>query len=178
MAWFRRTPLPPALAAALLPDELVLANAKVADGGWLAVTRYGIWQVPGADAIEQQPHRIGWPLISKARWRPPQLELIVADVAGSVGSADLITDRPARMFQLESASKLTDIVHQRVRSGIVSSVHHELPGGGCWVVLRRVPGRDGVSAQVRLDEGTTLSAVETFVELRVRVALGELGRVD
>jgi hypothetical protein len=171
MAFRRKSPMPAELSAALLPDETVLANVKLADGGWLAATRYGLWLVPD----EGPPHRWSWPLVSKVSWERPMLSVTVADVVGRLGDADIIVDRPPVVFEVAGASKLTDVVHQRVRSGIVSSVHHETRAGGCWLVLRRVPGRDGLIAQLRADRGTRIDeADDELVEL-IRRALAEVG---
>jgi hypothetical protein len=41
---------------------------------------------------------------------------------------------------------------------VASSRHLDFPGGGGWVVLRRVPGRDGLIRQVRLDPGADAGA--------------------
>jgi hypothetical protein len=168
MAWFRRSPMPESLSAALGKDETALANAKLEGGGWLAVSRFGLWVAEDDGAIA----RYDWPLVSKARWSAPVLEVTVADIVGRIRSADRIADRAPRTFTLASNSKLTDEVHRRVRSGIVTADHHDLPGGGCWLVRRRVPGRDGVVLQVRLDPGTPEGA-ERFVEPLVAAAEAE-----
>ena len=50
---FARRPRPPAaLTAALDAEEMLLANVKLVDGGWLAVTRFGLWLVP----VDGEPH--------------------------------------------------------------------------------------------------------------------------
>ncbi len=151
---FRRRPgPPPALAAGLGPDELLLAAAKTDLGAWLGVTRFGVWLLPAGGAT---PTLIGWPLISKARWAAPTLQLTVADVAGRVGSADFIVDREPIEYRLDEPGKLTDVIYRRIRGGIISSEQHDFGGslGGGWVVIRRVPGQNGAIAQVRLDPGT------------------------
>ena len=40
-----------------------------------------------------------------------------------------------------------------LRSKLGDSSGLTRPGGGAWVVLRRVPGQDGITRQVRLDPG-------------------------
>ncbi len=169
MGFLRRSKMPPALAQALRPDETVLVNARLVGGGFLAATRFGLWHV----AEDGEPTRWPWPLVSKARWQPPTLSLTVAEVVGILGPAEIILDGRPRDYQLDGVSKLTDVVHQRVRSGIVSSVHHQTAAGGLWLVMRRVPGQDGVSAQVRPDPGTQLTAVEDQVAELVHQALAE-----
>ncbi len=150
MIWpFLRQRVPAGLIGVLGPEEMVLAAADTADGA-LAVTRFGVWEVPAAGV----PVLHGWPVISKARWRAPNLELTIADVAGELGGAQLLVDRPPVSYLLGQPGKLTDLVHSRVRSGIIAADQHQLPGGSGWIVLRRVPGRDGVTPQVRLDDGT------------------------
>jgi hypothetical protein len=60
-------------------------------------------------------------------------------------------------------------VRDRVTGTIRSSQRCELPGGGAWLVQRRVPGQDGVVLQVRADPGTAPGALEAMVrEVSVR----------
>jgi hypothetical protein len=40
---------------------------------------------------------------------------------------------------------------------VAASRHLSYPGASGWVVLRRVPGRDGLTRQVRLDQGADAS---------------------
>ncbi len=151
MFWSRRRPVPPAeLTSVLRSDEDILASAQDSADGWWAVTRYGIWRLPAGSA----PELVAWQLISKVTWQSPVLRLVRADVVGELADAELIVDRPAEQVELITPGKLTDVIHQRVRTGIISSTHHEFAGGGGWLVVRRVPGRDGPVAQVRLDPGT------------------------
>ena len=149
---FKSRPKPPAeLTAVLRPDEEVLALAQDAGGNCLAATRYGVWKVH----VGKDPYLFNWSAISKAKWQPPILQIVIADVVGQIGGADLIVDRVPMNIEISDSTKLTDIIHNRTRAGIVSSEHHELPGGGgAWLVVRRVPGQDGVAVQVRLDPGT------------------------
>lgn len=158
---------PPALIAALRPDEQVLASAQEAAGGWLAVTRYGIWKLP----VDRDPQLISWSLISKATWQAPILQLIRAEVDGELAGAELIVDRPPFNYEIARPGKLTDLIHSRIRAGIISSVHHDVPGGGGWLVVRRVPGRDGAIAQVRLDPGTDPDTAQVWFTPLVEQAL-------
>jgi hypothetical protein len=168
-------PRPPtSLNAVLRPDEHLLAFAQDVAGSWLAATRYGVWKVPAG----AEPHLFSWASISKARWQPPILQVTVADVVGELAGADLIVDRPPMNIEMTVAGKLTDIIHNRTLAGIISSVHHEFPGGGGWVVVRRVPGRDGVSVQVRLDAGTDPAAAQQRLAAVVSDALGGFSQLE
>lgn len=170
MAWLRRSRVPREFAGLLGPDEAVLAATAVTGGGLLVGTRRGVWQI---SAGNETPQLYGWQTISKARWQPPVLELTVSVTVGSLGEAELIEDQPPLRFEVGERSKLTDLVHSRVRGGIVSSEHHLVPGGGAWVVVRRVPGRDGVVVNVRLDPGTSLDAAGAVLEPLVAEVISE-----
>ena len=160
MFGFRRRPTPPAaLTAALAEDEQLLAAASEAGGGWLAVTRFGIWKLPP----DGTPVLVPWTLISKVTWQAPIPTVIRADVVGELAGAELIADRHPYNYEIADPGKLTDLIHARVRAGIISSTHHDVPGGGGWVVVRRVPGRDGPVAQVRLDPGTDVALARTVL---------------
>ena len=52
----------------------------------------------------------------------------------------VLIDEPVREYTLSGRSGLTDVVHTRVRRSVAASRHLDFPGGGGWVVLRRVPG--------------------------------------
>jgi hypothetical protein len=172
---FPHRPRPPAtLDAVLRPDEHVLASAQDAAGMWFAATRYGVWKVPAVG----DPKLFSWASISKARWQPPILQLIIADVVGELAGADLIVDRVPVNIEIAHGGKLTDVIHNRTRAGIISSTHHDLPDGGGWVVVRRVPGKDGVSVQVRLDSGTDPGAAHEGLAGVVQDALGPFRDVE
>ncbi|WP_111765384.1 hypothetical protein [Nakamurella deserti] len=168
MFGFRKRPAPPAaLTAALAPGEEILASAQEAAGGWLAVTRFGIWKLP----VDAAPKLVPWTLISKVSWQAPILHVVRADVVGELAGAELIVDRHPYNYEIAEPGKLTDTIHARVRSGIISSTHHDFPGGGGWVVVRRVPGRDGPTVQVRLDPGTGVEAARPWLAGPVAEAL-------
>ena len=146
---WRRAPVPPSLRAALDPDERVLAIASCTDGRVLAASRFGLWTVD-----ETLPGRWGWHLISKAGLTGQTLTVTVADVIGQLADGtQVLIDMPALEFQLAEPNSVTDVVHARVRRSVAASRYLPWPGGGGWVVLRRVPGQDGVTRQVRLDPG-------------------------
>jgi hypothetical protein len=155
LLWRRRSPpLPPGLKAALHADEQVQAVASVVDGELLAATRFGLWLCSGNVAV-----RWNWELVSKARLSGGTLTVVTAEEVGvTQDDIVLLTDLPPREFELTGTSRLTDAVHARVRRSVAASRHLPWPGAGGWVVLRRVPGRDGLTTQVRLDRGASPEA--------------------
>lgn len=153
--WSRRRPAaPPELTAGFAPEETALATAPTVAGGWLAVTRLGLWVHQDAVAV-----RWGWESISRAVLRERTLTVTVAgvDTVWPDGTAVLL-DRPPRDFTLPGPAPLTDAVNARVRRSVAASAYLPWPGAGGWVVLRRVPGRDGLFGQVRLDPGADADA--------------------
>ncbi len=151
--WRRRT-LPAPLTAALDEDEHIQAVAELEDGTLLAASRFGLWHVSGDTAS-----RTGWESIAKARLTGSVLAVISTRPVGELpDGTTVLTDDPAREFVLANRTSLTDIVHTRVRRSVAASRHLPHPGGGGWVVLRRVPGRDGVVTQLRLDRGADPAA--------------------
>src|SRR6476620_6967463 len=158
--WRRRT-LPPLLRAALDPDEHIQVLAGCQDGKMLAASRFGLWVID-----EQKASRLGWELIAKARLSARVLSVIPTEV---VDGTVVLIDESAREFTLSGRSGLTDVVHTRVRRSVASSRHLDFPGGGGWVVLRRVPGHNGLTRQVRLDPGAD-AGVPGFVDAVIRVA--------
>lgn len=150
--WQRRR-LPPPLVAAMGEDEHIQAVADLEDGSVLAVSRFGLWHV-GSDAS-----RTGWEAVAKARLTGSVLAIIPTRVVGEFSDGTtVLVDDPVREYVLSGRNTLTDVVHTRVRRSVAASRHLSRPGGGGWVVLRRVPGRDGVVAQLRLDPGADLAA--------------------
>lgn|GEM_PF-1289927 len=146
---WRRAPVPQSLRAALDPDERILAIAWCTDGRVLAASRFGLWTVD-----DTLPQRWGWHLISKARLTGQALTVTVAEVIGQLSDGtQVLIDMPVLDFQVAEPSTITDVVHARVRRSVAASRYLPWPGGGGWVVLRRVPGQDGVTRQVRLDQG-------------------------
>lgn len=156
---------PPGWAGELDPDEDVLAVAPLRTGH-LVATRLGLW-VPGTgpggaggDAVE----RVAWHLVSVATWSGTELELRVAEETGTAGSAVLLADTVRRVYTPVEPGRLPAVVQARVTASIRSTHHQELPGGGAWFVQRRVPGRDGVVLQVRVDPGTDPAVVRDVAE--------------
>lgn len=160
----RRAALPASLTARLEPQEDVSTVATCTDGTLLAVSRLGLWVVPpgagdpGASAASAA-ERLRWQHISKARLAARVLAVTYARPVGTFeafGHPDglvVLTDEPERTFPLSVRSGLTDAVHTRVRRSVAASRRIEWSDGGGWVVLRRVPGQDGLTPQVRVDPG-------------------------
>ncbi|SDP47635.1 hypothetical protein SAMN04515671_4401 [Nakamurella panacisegetis] len=149
----RRPPLPPSLVAAIDPGEDVQLVAPLADGRSLAVSRFGLW------VVGEEVARWNWELISKARLTDLTLTVVVAaQVEMTPDGTAVLLDQPVRSFELAGTNRLTDVVHTRVRRSVAASRHLPWPRAGGWVVLRRVPGRDGLTTQIRLDPGADAHA--------------------
>lgn len=149
--------VPEGFAGTLVEDEHVLGAAEVADGGFLVATSLGLW-LPESEG----PRRVYWHLISKAVWaqKPGRtLTVTVAEEAGTVDGAVLLTDLPPRRFTLATRGSLPEVVNARVTASIKSAHHRDLPGGGAWFVQRKISGADGIVLQVRPDPGTDPDAV-------------------
>lgn len=150
----RRGAIPPVLAQVLAPEERILAGARVVDGRLLAATRHGLLLTDG-----EQVTRWAWHLISRARLSAGALQVTVGQqLAVWFGDITVLVDDPPRDLPLGHATRLTDIVHERVRRSVAASRRVDWPGAGGWVTLRRVAGRDGLVAQVRLDPGADAEA--------------------
>jgi hypothetical protein len=169
----RRLSVPDALARALDTDEHVQVLAPLVDGDLLAVTRFGLWLLSGDVAV-----RWNWETVSKARLAAGTLVLTAAqEVAVTDDGIVLLQDLPPREFRLAGPTGLTDAVHTRVRRSVGASRHLPWPGAGGWVVLRRIPGRNGLTTQVRLDGGISAAAagqVPADFLAAVRQVAGEL----
>jgi hypothetical protein len=159
--------IPSGFTGTLSAEENPLGSAEVTGGGFLLATSLGLW-LPGEDG----PRRVSWHLISKATWGNGALSVIEAVPEGHAGDAVLITDRPARRFELARPGVVPRVVHARVTGSISSRHHQALPGGGAWFVQRKVPGV-GTVLQVRADPGTDPEALRRMaaeVALRMRTA--------
>lgn len=162
LRWWRRLvgePLPETLRASLAADEHVLAAAPVGSGGHLAVTALGLW-VPDGDGVR----RVGWDLVSKAVWRGDALTVTEADVVRVAGGAVVLADRDPVRYVLPRPGRIPRLVWQRVEGSIRSRYRKDLPGGGVWFVVRKVPGTDGVVLQARPDPGTDADVVAAIAE--------------
>lgn len=157
--------VPGEVSGSLDPEERVLAVA-----GELVATSYGLW-LPA----ETSGYRcVGWHLVSKAVWRGGELLVTEAAETGVVGGIVLLADLPVLRFALDHPGKLPEVVRSRVTGSITSSHRRELPGGGAWLVQRRLAGTGRVMLQLRPDPGTEEGAVR---ELAEQVSAG-LGRAD
>ena len=152
--WPRRPASPPELTAGFAAEEFALAVTPTQGTGWLAATRLGLWVYADAVAV-----RWGWESISRVVLRDRTLAVTVAalDSVWPDGTAVLV-DRAPREFGLPGPARLTDVVNVRVRRSVAASAYLSWPGAGGWVVLRRVPGRDGLLSQVRMDAGADADA--------------------
>jgi hypothetical protein len=167
----RRPTVPGWLGPLLEADEFVLASAALADGsadgapsGMVVATSHGIW-------LPEQ-RRIGWHLVSRATWSSGVLGLIEA-VEEPLDGAVLLSDLPVRRLPLADPGKLPQTVQQRVEASIRSRHHRDLPGGGAWLVQRKMPGKGQVLLQVRPDPGTDAEAVR-----QVAAEVGRAIRLD
>ncbi|MEU0883250.1 hypothetical protein ABZ345_31975 [Lentzea sp. NPDC005914] len=154
MGLFRRlfgSGAPDGFTGSLEPDETVVAHAPVPDGH-LVATSLGLW-VPG-------PRRIGWHLISKAKWEGA-LRVIEAREAGVEGPVVLLEDLPAQRFAVEEPGRVLKAISQRVEGSIRHRERVESPG--VWILQRKIPGRDGFVWQARGDAGVDLEAVRAAV---------------
>ncbi len=180
---WRREPLPPALAGRLAPDELITAIARSDDGPTLLTTRRGLWIVD-----DERAERLGWERIAKARLELGMLTLVpLDDVPLPTGTDDgaevaLVRDGRPREHLLGRPAKVTDQIHTRVRRSVAASRYLPWPGAGGWVALRRVPGRDGLLVQLRLDPAADPAAPgfvpavrQVAAELRAGPTMGTTG---
>lgn len=143
---------PKGFTECLLGEEHTLAAA-----GDLLATSLGLWLPDGGGH-----RRIGWHLISKVTWDGGALTVTESEETGSVGGAILLADRSPRRFVLAKPGKLPNLVRERVTGSIRSSHHRDLPGGGAWIVQRKVTGSSRVMLQVRADPGTAQATVRAL----------------
>ncbi|MHA6798875.1 hypothetical protein [Bounagaea algeriensis] len=156
--------VPEEVRRALERDERVLAVAEAQEGATVATQR-GLW-LP-------ERRRVGWHLISKARWDAGSLNVVEAEEIATADRAVVLRDHPPRRLRLSAPGRVPQVVHERVTGSIRSRHHRELPGGGAWVVQRKVPGQDGVVLQVRGDPGTDEQLVTALArELSIRLRSG------
>lgn len=140
--------IPPILRQAMAPDETVIRAAYTASGHVLAVSRFGLWQV-----CDQETMRIDWPLVSHARLRENTLHMTLLEPVEKWDDDTAVLRAGAELeWKLPRSTRLTDEVHDRVRRSVAASAYVAGDPGGAWIVLRRVPGHDGLAAQICLVE--------------------------
>jgi hypothetical protein len=170
---FHRRKLPAARRPALDRDERVIAwagsSSAAAPDAVVVATNLGLW-LPGVG------ERLGWHEVHKATWSEPTLTVTAAEQVGEGEGYRVMADLPAVEVTLADPDEVPRRVRERVTRSVAHSAHHELPGGGgVRVVARRVPGVDGLSWNVRYDEGTDPDAeevAEATAELVARTAGG------
>jgi hypothetical protein len=180
---WRRNSVPQALSGRLDADELITAMAQTDDGRTLVTTRRGLWVVEQVGA-----ERLGWERVAKARFELGVLTLVpLEDVAlpqdlDAAQEMSVVRDGRPRDHRLGRPAKVTDQIHIRVRRSVAASRYLPWPGAGGWVALRRVPGRDGLLLQLRLDPVADqlapgfLPAVRSVAaELRASPTMGTTG---
>lgn len=153
MRWLSRRETPPVDVIAALPrDERVLSWGDVdasTGGGVVLASPRGLWW-PGAG----EPRCIGWQFVNKAVWRDDVLSIDEAELVDDL----ILVDRPTVSVRLSVPRDLPPTVRKRVEANVVRSEVHPLPGGAGRFVARRIPGRDGVSWWVRLEQGAVDTA--------------------
>jgi hypothetical protein len=151
---------PPVEALAVLDrDERVTAWATAVHGEVIVATQHGLWL---GSADHGGRRRVAWHDIHKATWGGGALTL----VPGREVEAGVVADEPPIRIALDEPRDLPFEVRARVTRSVAYSSHHALPGGGVWIVARRVSGVDGLTWVLRFDDGTD----RTDPEVRQRAA--------
>jgi hypothetical protein len=169
MALFRRREAPPpAVVAALAPDERVVSWADAAGGRVVLATPLGLWW-PGVDT-EAAPRRIGWQFVTKAVWKGRTLSVVEADV----DEDGFLVDREPVHAELSTPRDLPPTVRKRIEANIVRSELLAVAGGAARFVARRAPGTDGLLWWARLEEGTPdTPQVRSAVRARLAILRAE-----
>ena len=138
----------PPVTPPLEPTERVVAWAPTAEAVAVAST-HALW-LPAKKGTEGSDwHRLGWHEIHKAVWRDEAL-VVTPGVEIEPG---VVADGPVRRVRLPEPRDLPKEVRERVTRSVAYTEHHELgAGGGVRVLGRRVPGRDGLTWQLRFDD--------------------------
>jgi hypothetical protein len=139
--------LPEDFAGHLEGGEHLLAVSRTPGGGHIVATSRGVWLSEG-----EHTRRLGWHLVSKVTWDGNALTITEAEEVGAAGSAVVVNDLPPRRYPLVDPGRLPNVVQARVTGSIRSSHRQDLPGGSASFVQRRVPGRDGVVLQARVEQ--------------------------
>jgi hypothetical protein len=170
--FLRRRRLPAALRPRLDRDERVVAWAAASGDGEgrsaVVVTNRGLWLPGRAD-------RLDWHQIHKATWSGSQLTVVPAVQVGTGAGYAVMADDKAIGVRLTDPDDVPPQVRVRVNRSVAYTQHHALPDGGVRVVARRVTGTNGVTWQVRFDEGTDAgdpSIAEATAELVAAASAG------
>jgi hypothetical protein len=153
----RRRKVPADARPPLDRDERIVAWASTSDGpasgnaSLVVVTNLGVW-LPG------RVDRLGWHQIHKATWSGSRLTVVPAVEVGKGEGYAVMADGPELAVGLADPNDVPPQVRNRVTRSVAYTAHHAVPTGGARVVARRVPGVDGVSWNVRFDEGTDATA--------------------
>ncbi|GAA2000000.1 hypothetical protein GCM10009818_08490 [Nakamurella flavida] len=153
--------VPPRLRAVLADDERVLGLAETTGGTVLGATRYGLWVLDGDGGVRLDWDRVATarladglltvvPVRSVGRWPGPPAGI---EPVGADAGIDVARDATPVAVQLAGPTRLTDVVHARVRRSVATSGRLTGESGSGWLAWRRIPGRDGLHAQFRLDPG-------------------------
>lgn len=104
----------------------------------------------GGSADPDRWQRLSWSEIHKAAWADGTL----AVTSGVEVEPGVVADGPVRRIRLVDPRDLPAEVRTRVTRSVAYTSHHRLAAGGAVrVVARRVPGRDGLTWQLRFDDG-------------------------
>ncbi|MFI5959691.1 hypothetical protein [Cryptosporangium sp. NPDC051539] len=128
-------------------DDRVVAWAQTAEAVAVASVR-ALW-LPARKGTEGEWHRLGWAEIHKAVWKDGAL-VVTPGVEIEPG---VVADGPVRRVRLPEPRDLPQEVRTRVTRSVAYTEHHTLrAGGGVRVLARAVPGRDGLTWQLRFDD--------------------------
>ena len=153
MVFFKRR-LPSRFRPTLGGNERVVAWAMVGEDRAVVATTAGLH-------LPEQTDRLGWHEIHKATWTGRELIIVPGRVVEpDAGGYQVVADQDPVIVPLPDPGDVPKTVRARVTASVSFSAHESLPGGGAWVVARRVPGVDGLRWMVRYDPGTDPAAPE------------------
>jgi hypothetical protein len=159
---FLRRESPPSLPPLVAGDRVVAwgttgeGEAAVASSRalWLPLKRANAVAGPtpesAADAPGPRWQRLGWAEIHKAAWA----EGVLVITPGVEVEPGVVVDGPIRRVRLADPRDLPAEVRTRVTRSVAYTSQHRLRAGGTVrVVARRVPGQNGLTWQLRFDDG-------------------------
>lgn len=151
---FRRRPSASSELLALVPaQETLLTHASALDGRAFGVTRERLL-ITGEPPVD-----LPWALVAKAALSTGDLVLtplrpVASWELGEGRVVDVMRDAEPIHARFGASAGLTDQIHHRVRKSVAGSA--QVADGSGWVTLRRVAGRDGLVAQLRLNPGVEI----------------------